>query len=98
MLAGLLLAAAALESLTGRAGFQRGSAAVGLALVFAGLALHLSARRTLGALWSGIVEVRAGHTVIAHGPYARVRHPIYLALALLAFGSLLVHPSALTAC
>ncbi len=96
VLAGALAGAAALEGLTGRGAFRPGPALLGLALVAAGLVLHLRARRALGAHWSGVIEVRAGHTVVVGGPYAWVRHPIYLAILLLASGSFLAHPSLAT--
>lgn len=89
---------AALEMLSGRLASSPGCTLLGLALVGAGLWLHVRARRALGPLWSGVIEVRSGHTVIEHGPYARVRHPIYLGVLLLAAGSLLAHPSIATAC
>ena len=33
--------------------------------------------RFLGQFWSGHIEVQDDHQVIAHGPYAIVRHPLY---------------------
>ena len=74
------------------------AAIAGLALTAAGLFLHVRARRTLGASWSGVVTVRAAQTVVERGPYAVVRHPIYASLLLLAGGSILAHPSVGTAC
>jgi len=87
----------ALEALTGRLSFRPGRALAGLVLVAGGLVLHIRARRTLGPSWSGVVSVRSRH-IVERGPYAHLRHPIYLALLLLAAGSLLVHPSVATAC
>lgn len=52
--------------------------AVVLALVstaFAGAAI-----RTLDKQWSLTARVRGDHELIRHGPFARVRHPIYSAL------------------
>ena len=72
--------------------------AVGVVLVAAGVALHVRARRTLGASWSGVVTVRAGQTIVERGPYAVVRHPLYASLLLLASGTLLAHPSVATSC
>ena len=93
-----LAGAAALERWTGRFGFHPAAAVVGLALVAAGVALHGWARRTLGPMWSGVVEVRAQHALVERGPYLLVRHPIYLAGLLLAAGTFLAHPSPATAC
>lgn len=38
------------------------------------------ARLHLGRLWSGSVTRKAGHHIVATGPYAFVRHPIYTGL------------------
>lgn len=64
--------------------------AVGLALTLAGLGLALWARVTLGGNWSGRVTFKQDHQLVRHGPYARVRHPIYSALLLMFAGSALV--------
>jgi alpha-1,2-mannosyltransferase len=98
ILAATLAAAAVLESRTGRGSAGPGSALIGLALVVGGLVLHLRARRALGPFWSGVVEVRAGQPVVTRGPYAAVRHPLYLALLLLGAGSFLAHPSVAAGC
>ena len=37
--------------------------------------------------------LRARHPVVTRGPYALVRHPLYLGILLLAAGSALAHPS-----
>ncbi len=62
-------------------------AAVGLAIVLAGLALALWARVTLGGNWSGQVTFKEDHELIRHGPYAHVRHPIYSAILLMLAGT-----------
>lgn len=48
------------------------------------------ARIHLGRLWSGNVETREGHHVVATGPYALVRHPIYTGLILSALALALI--------
>lgn len=98
VLATALTGAVALERLTGRFVFRPAVALGGLVLVAGGLALHGWARRTLGPHWSGVVQVRADHVLVDGGPYAYVRHPIYLAGLLLAAGSFLAHPSLAAAC
>ena len=98
VLAGTLAGAGLLERLTGRLAFQPLAATVGLALVVAGVLLHAWARRTLGPMWSGVVQVRAQHVLVERGPYRLVRHPIYSAGLLLAAGTFLAHPSLATAC
>src|SRR5207244_2896946 len=77
---------------------RRGAGLVGLGLGAGGVALHGWARRTLGPMWSGVVQVRAQHVLVERGPYRLVRHPIYLAGLLLAAGSFLAHPSPASAC
>jgi len=95
----LLAGAALLEHRTGgRFGFHPLAAAAGLALAGAGLALHLRARRTLGSRWSSAVTVQPGHQVVTSGPYAVVRHPLYLGVLLLTAGTVLAHPSMATIC
>jgi protein-S-isoprenylcysteine O-methyltransferase Ste14 len=93
-----LAGALALERLTGRYAFHPAGALAGLVLVVAGILLHGWARRTLGPMWSGVVQVRAQHVLVERGPYTIVRHPIYLAGLLLALGTFLAHPSPASAC
>jgi protein-S-isoprenylcysteine O-methyltransferase Ste14 len=94
----VLVGSLVLERLTGRFAFRPGAAVAGLVLVVAGVALHGWARRTLGPMWSGVVEVRAQHVLVERGPYTFVRHPIYLAGLLLAIGTFLAHPSPASTC
>ena len=82
----------------GRLGFHPLAALAGMALAAAGLALHARARRALGVLWSSAIAVRPGQPIVTRGPYAVVRHPIYLGVLLLAAGTLLAHPSVATIC
>jgi protein-S-isoprenylcysteine O-methyltransferase Ste14 len=95
----LLGCAALLERLTGgRVAFHPVAAVVGLVIAAAGVALHLRARRALGPFWSGPIAVRAGHLVVTSGPYAVVRHPLYLGVLLLTAGTLVAHTSLAAAC
>ncbi len=87
-----------LERTAGRFAVRPWLAVAGLGLAGCGVVLHVWARRALGPLWSGVVQVRERHEVVERGPYAYVRHPIYLALLLLAGGTFLAHPSLATAC
>jgi len=73
-------------------------AASGVVILAAGVGLHLVARRHLGAQWASDVTVLARHQLVTSGPYALVRHPLYLAVALMALGTVLAHPSAATGC
>lgn len=99
VLAALLGGTALLERLSGgRVGFHPLAAGLGVGCAAAGLALHMRARRTLGVQWSSRVAVAPGHRLVTAGPYAWVRHPIYLAVLLLAAGTVLAHPSVATVC
>lgn len=67
----------------------------GLALVLGGSALFLWARRTLGVYYSpstgSAVQLNAEHRLIQHGPFAIVRHPIYVSLVLILLGLLALY-------
>jgi protein-S-isoprenylcysteine O-methyltransferase Ste14 len=56
----------------------------GVAVLIAGLAFSVWARRWLGRNWSGVVTLKQDHELIRGGPYRHVRHPIYSGI-LLAF-------------
>ena len=45
-------------------------------------ALFFWAARTMGANWSIVARMRQGHELVTSGPFAWVRHPIYLAMLL----------------
>ncbi len=61
------------------------------ALVFAvALALFLATHRQLGRNWSQTLELRAGHTLVTHGVYRLVRHPMYTAFFLWGLAQLLL--------
>ena len=62
---------------------------VGLALVVAGPLLMIWSAMTLGRHFDVEVEVHGGHEVVRRGPYAVVRHPIYLGFALHFLGACL---------
>jgi protein-S-isoprenylcysteine O-methyltransferase Ste14 len=95
---GLVGGVLALEQTAGRWPFHRGLALVGLALAAGGVVLHGRARRALGEYWLPTVAVRAGHALVERGPYAVVRHPLYLGAWLLVVGTFAAHPSLATAC
>ena len=58
------------------------SAAV-LILGFGGVLLFAASARALGQNWSLVARMRPDHALVRNGPFARVRHPIYLAMLLL---------------
>lgn len=53
----------------------------------AGLAFAVWARVHIGRNWSGTVTIKQDHELIASGPYALVRHPIYTGLLLAFIGT-----------
>ena len=61
----------------------------GTALVAAGLAFSIWARRHLGANWSATITLKEGHVLVRTGPYRWVRHPIYTGLLLAILGTAL---------
>jgi len=52
----------------------------GAALAWAGTGLVIASMRALGRHWSLEARLLPGHRLVREGPYARVRHPIYLAM------------------
>jgi protein-S-isoprenylcysteine O-methyltransferase Ste14 len=69
-----------------------GTAAV-LVLMGGAIGLFAASSRELGRNWSLVARMRDDHQLVRTGPYARVRHPIYLGmlLFLLAFAVGLGH-------
>jgi protein-S-isoprenylcysteine O-methyltransferase Ste14 len=51
-------------------------------LMSGAIALFATSSRELGRNWSVVARMRSDHELIRTGPYARVRHPIYLGLLL----------------
>lgn len=63
---------------------------LGVALSFAGAAIAIWARYTLGQFWSARVTLKEGHELIRTGPYTFVRHPIYTGMLTACVGTTLV--------
>ena len=61
----------------------------GLALVVGGIAFSIWSARTLGRHFDVEVEVHEGHELVDGGPFAIVRHPVYLGLAVHLIGACL---------
>jgi protein-S-isoprenylcysteine O-methyltransferase Ste14 len=68
---------------------------LGVLLYFPGLALYLWGRQTLGRLYnasSGFgAQLHADHKLVTRGPFAFVRHPMYLAVLIVALGGTLIY-------
>jgi protein-S-isoprenylcysteine O-methyltransferase Ste14 len=69
--------------------------ALGAGLYFAGVGLYLWGAKTLGEMYrpSSSVGVRlsAEHKLVTHGPFAWVRHPLYVGLQAGAIGGVLLY-------
>jgi protein-S-isoprenylcysteine O-methyltransferase Ste14 len=59
---------------------------LGAGVLVLGTWLFWWTHRTLGSYWSGVLELRRDHRLIAEGPYARVRHPMYTAFFITGLG------------
>jgi protein-S-isoprenylcysteine O-methyltransferase Ste14 len=53
-----------------------------LGLMGGSIGLFAASSGALGRNWSIVARTRSDHQLVRHGPYARVRHPIYLGLLL----------------
>jgi protein-S-isoprenylcysteine O-methyltransferase Ste14 len=62
-------------------------AILGMILAFAGAVLASVAKRALGVLFTANLGVKEDHTLVTTGPYALVRHPIYLGILLFTLGT-----------
>ena len=58
-----------------------------------GLWVFYRSHADLGTNWSVTLQVREQHRLVAHGIYARVRHPMYTGLFLYSIGQALVLPN-----
>ncbi len=75
-------------------GLQLVVSILGAAIYFTGLVLYLWGLRTLGENFnasSGFgVRLNQAHKLVTSGPYAYIRHPMYLAVILVGWGGLLL--------
>ena len=70
-----------------------GPLVAGVMCLVIGLWLFYRSHADLGTNWSVTLEVREQHRLITQGVYRRIRHPMYLALALYSIGQALVIPN-----
>jgi protein-S-isoprenylcysteine O-methyltransferase Ste14 len=54
----------------------------GFAVMAASVALFHRSHVDLGLNWSATLEMRQGHTLVTHGVYRAIRHPMYAAILL----------------
>lgn len=57
-------------------------AVIVLALMLGTAGLFTASARAMGKNWALVARLRTDHTLVQHGPFAHVRHPIYVALFL----------------
>jgi len=69
--------------------------ALGALLLFPGLGLVLWGRLALGQMYNVSsalgAQLYANHRLITHGPFAVVRHPMYVGVIMASFGGLLIY-------
>jgi len=69
--------------------------AAGAALLYTGIALVIWGRLALGRMYNVSsslgVQLYEGHELVTSGPFAHVRHPMYLGILLVALGGVLVY-------
>jgi protein-S-isoprenylcysteine O-methyltransferase Ste14 len=63
---------------------------LGFGLGIVSLLLFWWCHHILGANWQPDIAIRREHKLVTHGPYRRVRHPMYLSFILLGIGITLV--------
>jgi protein-S-isoprenylcysteine O-methyltransferase Ste14 len=66
---------------------------IGTLVLAAGMALLYCTHRDLGRAWSITLEIRDQHTLVTHGIYERLRHPMYAAFWLWAISQALLLPN-----
>ena len=72
---------------------RTGPLITGVMCLAIGLWLFYRSHADLGTNWSITLEVREQHRLITQGVYRRIRHPMYLALALYSTGQALIIPN-----
>lgn len=82
-----ILLGAPVEALLRGGGGAASGRATGLLLFTAGVTGYRIAGRALGDALSPLVSPRPGAMLVTHGPYRRLRHPMYLSQALIAVGA-----------
>jgi protein-S-isoprenylcysteine O-methyltransferase Ste14 len=70
---------------------------VGLVLAVGGLGLLAWSHHALARFWSPEIQLRPDHQLIQHGPYKRIRHPMYTSLFCFFAGVSLISASLLLA-
>ncbi len=69
---------------------RRGTMLVGLTIMLIGAALNVVGRLNLGRNWADQVTEYADQSLVQHGAYAVVRHPLYASISWMFVGASLV--------
>ena len=69
------------------------SLAIGIALIVAGIAGTLWCYAIMGSAWRIGVNEQEKNALVTHGPFARVRHPIYALQVVMLAGAVLLLPT-----
>ena len=92
----LVVTLALVEYLVRSTGFHAINFGIGLFIATLSFVVRAAAVRALGRMWSVHIEIRKEHQLMKEGPYAWVRHPIYLAAILELVGAMVFMNSVYT--
>lgn len=92
----LVIILALVEYLVRDSGFRPVLFTAGLLVAALSFVVRAAAVRALGRMWSVHIEIRREHQLVKDGPFAWVRHPIYLAAILELVGAMLFMNSVYT--
>jgi protein-S-isoprenylcysteine O-methyltransferase Ste14 len=73
--------------------FHSVQAWLGVLVLVAGMTLLYRTHRDLGRAWSITLEIRDRHSLVTHGIYERLRHPMYASFWLWALSQALLLPN-----
>ena len=66
---------------------------IGVVVVLLGNWVFWKSHKDLGTNWSPTLEIREKHTLVTHGIYRRIRHPMYLSIWLLVIAQTMILPN-----
>jgi protein-S-isoprenylcysteine O-methyltransferase Ste14 len=65
----------------------------GVVVLLLGNWVFWKSHKDLGTNWSPTLEIREKHTLVTHGIYRRIRHPMYLSIWLLVIAQAMILPN-----
>jgi protein-S-isoprenylcysteine O-methyltransferase Ste14 len=66
---------------------------IGVVVLLLGNWVFWKSHKDLGTNWSPTLEIREKHTLVTHGIYRRIRHPMYLSIWLLVIAQTMILPN-----